>query len=153
MADNLSAVPLSTDTVATDLVSGAHRIRVKLQHGADGSATDVSSASPLPVTVASGVLSHAATAHTFTGAPPADQAVVAAATTYHGIDIRETTGLATATIVLYDNASAASGTILGTYSLVAGESRSEEFIIGRAASNGIYAAITGTVQGSVFASS
>ncbi len=37
------------DTIATDDIGGVKHQRVKIQHGADGSATDVSSASPLPV--------------------------------------------------------------------------------------------------------
>lgn len=47
MPDNVKA---STDpTVATDEIEGRHVQRVKVQHGADGTATDVSAASPLPV--------------------------------------------------------------------------------------------------------
>lgn len=38
-------------TLAADDIAGIHHQRVKIQHGADGSATDVSSASPLPVDV------------------------------------------------------------------------------------------------------
>ena len=37
------------DIIATDLIAGVKHQRVKVQHGADGSATDVSAASPLPV--------------------------------------------------------------------------------------------------------
>ena len=37
------------DTIATDEIGGIKHQRVKVQHGADGSATDVSAASPLPV--------------------------------------------------------------------------------------------------------
>ena len=40
-------------TLAADDISGVLHQRVKIQHGGDGSATDVSSASPLPVTAAS----------------------------------------------------------------------------------------------------
>lgn len=36
-------------TLALDDIGGIHHQRVKVQHGADGSATDVSTASPLPV--------------------------------------------------------------------------------------------------------
>lgn len=50
MADN---VTLNTgsggDTIAADDIGGVKTQRVKVQHGADGSATDVSTASPLPV--------------------------------------------------------------------------------------------------------
>ena len=55
MADNKK--PSEDPLVATDEVGGAHVQRVKVQHGADGSATDVSSASPLPVSDAGGALS------------------------------------------------------------------------------------------------
>jgi hypothetical protein len=37
------------DVIATDDISGVKHQRVKIEHGADGSATDVSQASPLPV--------------------------------------------------------------------------------------------------------
>jgi len=51
MADDivLSAGTADGSTLAADDISGIHHQRVKIQHGADGSATDVSSASPLPV--------------------------------------------------------------------------------------------------------
>jgi hypothetical protein len=154
MADNLGFNPHTGEKFATDDVDGIHHIRVKLQAGADGTAADISDANPLPVSgdvSVSGSIAPA-TGHTLTGTPPVSQAVLAAPTTYLGVEIRETTGTTAATVVLYDNASAASGTILGTYSLLAGESRSEEITNGRAAANGIYAAITGTVQCTVFAS-
>ena len=37
------------DTIASDDIAGIKHQRVKVQHGADGSATDVSAASPMPV--------------------------------------------------------------------------------------------------------
>jgi hypothetical protein len=37
------------DTIATDDIGGVKHQRVKIQHGADGSAVDVSAANPLPV--------------------------------------------------------------------------------------------------------
>lgn len=48
MADNVSITPGSGATVAADEISNVLYQRVKIAHGADGSATDVSSASPLP---------------------------------------------------------------------------------------------------------
>ncbi len=56
MADNFQVnVPSSSgDTFAADDIAGIKHQRVKVQHGADGSATDVSSASPMPVTDALG---------------------------------------------------------------------------------------------------
>ncbi len=38
------------DTIAADLISGVKHQRVKVQYGADGSATDVDADSPLPIT-------------------------------------------------------------------------------------------------------
>lgn len=42
------------NVIATDEIGGTHHQRVKVQHGEDGSATDVSDSSPLPVEVANG---------------------------------------------------------------------------------------------------
>jgi hypothetical protein len=57
MADNTTLNTGSGgDTIATDDIGGVKYQRVKVTHGADGSATDVSSASPLPVGDASGSL-------------------------------------------------------------------------------------------------
>jgi hypothetical protein len=153
MPDNLGFNPHAGEKYATDDVDGIHHIRVKVQHGADGSATDVSSASPLPVTASGGTVAGATPAigHTLAGSPPISQTVITEATTYLGVDIRETTGTTSAIVVLYDGTTA-TGTILGTYSLNPGESRAEEFVVGRRALIGIHAAITGTMQGSVFAS-
>lgn len=50
MADNTTLNSgTGGDTIATDDIAGIKHQRVKVQHGADGSATDVSTASPLPV--------------------------------------------------------------------------------------------------------
>jgi hypothetical protein len=53
MADNVSITPGSGATVAADDIGGVLFQRVKIAAGADGSATDVSSAAPLPVTLSS----------------------------------------------------------------------------------------------------
>lgn len=50
MADNVQVTAGSGTSVATDDVSGVHYQRVKPSWGADGSATDVSDAAPLPTT-------------------------------------------------------------------------------------------------------
>lgn len=79
-----------------------------------------------------------------------NQAVKAQPAVYRGFTIRETTGSASATVVIYDNASAASGTILEQISLAAGESARECYSAGLSAVNGIYVSIvSGTVAGSV----
>jgi len=67
MADNVT-IPLTgsgdaTAVVATDEVGGAQHQYVKLEFGADGTATKVSSSDPLPVTFALG----ASAAHQVTG--------------------------------------------------------------------------------------
>jgi hypothetical protein len=49
MADNVAITAGSGTTVASDDIGGVQYQRVKVTHGADGSATDVSTASPLPV--------------------------------------------------------------------------------------------------------
>lgn len=60
MADNTQLnVGTGGDLIASDDIAGVKHQRVKVEFGADGSATDVSSASPLPVTV-SGTVSIAA---------------------------------------------------------------------------------------------
>jgi hypothetical protein len=48
MADNVNITPGSGATVAADDVGGALYQRIKVAHGADGSATDTSEAAPLP---------------------------------------------------------------------------------------------------------
>lgn len=72
MADNVNVPGGSAGPVATDEISGVHHQRVKVQHGADGSATDVSAASPLPVSeiAAGAVLSTAVTVGTSATALP-----------------------------------------------------------------------------------
>jgi hypothetical protein len=49
VADNVAITPGSGATVAADEISSVLYQRVKISEGADGSATDVSSANPLPV--------------------------------------------------------------------------------------------------------
>lgn len=64
MADNYTGLDASaaTITVAADEITSVKYPRVKLTQGADGTATDVSSAAPLEVTLANGsVPSHAVT--------------------------------------------------------------------------------------------
>jgi len=81
----------------------------------------------------------------------ADQAAAAAGPgTYLGFAIRETAG-AVATIRVYDNASAASGTLLDTIELSANESAREYYgPDGLWFKSGVYVKIVaGTVEGSV----
>ena len=69
---------------------------------------------------------------------------------YLGYTIRETAG-STAHVILYDNASAASGPILEEIGLVANATSTANYLRpGRYVGNGIYAAVTGAIEGSVF---
>jgi hypothetical protein len=68
MADNTTLnTGTGGDVIATDDIAGVKHQRVKIEHGADGSATDVSTASPLPTVLqtaqaADGAASQPATA-------------------------------------------------------------------------------------------
>lgn len=56
MTDNLAYTPGLGASVATDYVGGVHVQRIKVQHGADGFASDVSHDDPLPVTTSSRIV-------------------------------------------------------------------------------------------------
>ena len=56
MTDNLAYTPGLGASVATDYVGGVHVQRIKIQHGADGFASDVSRDDPLPVTTSSRIV-------------------------------------------------------------------------------------------------
>lgn len=81
----------------------------------------------------------------------ADGAVQANAGAYMGFNFTETTGLAGAHIRVYDNTSAASGTLLESVKLAAGESVSDWYgPNGIRCANGIYVdVVTGSVEGGV----
>ena len=55
MADNVGYTPGVGATVAADDIGGVLHQRVKIGVGADGVATDVSTANPMPITAPSGV--------------------------------------------------------------------------------------------------
>lgn len=79
-----------------------------------------------------------------------DQAVRAAPAGYGGFTIRETSGTAAASVVIYDNASAGSGTMLDEIALSPGESAREYYPDTIAAQAGIYVdVVSGAVAGSV----
>lgn len=66
---------------------------------------------------------------------------------YRGFSLQSTAG---ATIVLYDNASAGSGTVLEVINLAAGESAREFYALdGTYAVAGVYTVVTGTATGSI----
>lgn len=72
--------------------------------------------------------------------------VVANPCTLRGFHIASTAG---ATVVLYDNASAASGTILAQFVLAAGGDRQVDISDGVRCAAGIYMSATAAVQGHV----
>lgn len=70
---------------------------------------------------------------------------------YLGYTIRETSGSAVAKVILYDNASAASGEIVEEIAIASGAVAETQFNRpGRQVVFGLYASITGAIQGSVF---
>lgn len=73
-------------------------------------------------------------------------AVAASPTTYRGFSIGSTAG---ATVTLYDNASAASGTVLAQFTLAANGWTSDDITDGLRCVNGIYLSATAAVQGHV----
>ena len=74
-------------------------------------------------------------------------AVSATPCTYRGFSIGSTAG---ATVTLYDNASAASGTILAQFTLAAAGWNSDDITDGLRCAAGIYLSVTsGPVQGHV----
>lgn len=81
----------------------------------------------------------------------ADQAVLATQGIYRGYTVVETGGSNAATVRIYDNASAASGTLIGAVNLAAGGSADVALDPGTWVVNGIYVDVggTGTVAGSV----
>lgn len=79
----------------------------------------------------------------------ANQVVRTDGTLYYGFSLRETAG-AVATVRIYDNASAASGTEIDSIELAANESAREFYVGGIWAVNGLYVSIVaGAVEGSV----
>lgn len=82
----------------------------------------------------------------------ADQAVRSGPALYCGLIVAETGGSLAATVRVYDNASAASGTLIDAVNLTAGDSESRSYERAVWCENGIYVDIGGpggTVAGSV----
>lgn len=79
-----------------------------------------------------------------------DGVVVDHRTTFYGLSVRNATGVAN-TIILYDNASAASGTIIAVVDLVATVGHQVFSVpVGVQCNNGLYLDVTGAVTGSVW---
>ena len=81
----------------------------------------------------------------------ADQAVRSGPAIYCGFAVQETGGSNSATVRIYDNASAASGTLIDTVNLAAGGSDARMYNRGLWCENGIYLDLggTGVVAGSI----
>lgn len=79
-----------------------------------------------------------------------NQAICTDQATYAGFTIRETSGGAAAVVRIWDNASAASGTLLEEISLASGESAREFYAGGILATLGVYVqVVSGAVAGSI----
>lgn len=81
----------------------------------------------------------------------ADQAVRASPAIYCGFAVQESGGTNPVTVRIYDNASAASGTLIDTVNLAAGGSEARMYNRGLWCENGIFVDVggTGTVAGSI----
>lgn len=80
----------------------------------------------------------------------ADQVVSSGPALYRGITLRETTGMMGASVRVYDNPSAASGTLLEVVGLNGGGSVSLLHPVALAAQTGIYVdVVSGAVEGSI----
>lgn len=66
---------------------------------------------------------------------------------YRGVSIRDTSG-APNTVTLYDNASAASGTVVATFQLAAGTDK-QDAPDGVRCVNGLFLQVSGAIAGSV----
>ncbi len=69
-----------------------------------------------------------------------------------GYSVRNTHAANAATLALYDNASAASGTLIASMTLAAGEELDNVYAHSKKAQNGVYADFggTGTIEGTVW---
>lgn len=79
----------------------------------------------------------------------ASAVVLGVAGVYRGFSLRETSGTASATIRIYNNASAASGTMVETVQLNPAESRSESLPVGITVAGIYFSVVSGVVEGSV----
>jgi hypothetical protein len=91
MADNVGYTPGTGATIAADDLSGVLYQRVKISEGADGSATDVSAANPMPSSVPGAV---SATILSLTTAATGSNYTAFASTTCQSLDIVNTSSVA-----------------------------------------------------------
>ncbi len=81
-----------------------------------------------------------------------DAAVLATPGLVGGYSVRNTHAANAATLALYDNASAASGTLIASMTLAAGEELDVVYSHAKKAQNGVYADFggTGSIEGTVW---
>lgn len=91
MADNVGYTPGTGATIAADDLSGVLYQRVKISEGADGSATDVSAANPMPVSVPGAV---SATIMSLTTAATGTNYTAFSSQTCNALDIVNTSSVA-----------------------------------------------------------
>lgn len=91
MADNVGYTPGSGATIAADDISSVLYQRVKISEGADGSATDVSAANPMPVSVPGAV---SATIMSLTTAATGTNYTAFSSQTCQALDIVNTSSVA-----------------------------------------------------------
>ena len=91
MADNVGYTPGTGATIAADDLSGVLYQRVKISEGADGSATDVSAANPMPVSVPGAV---SATIMSLTTAATGTNYTAFSSQTCQALDIVNTSSVA-----------------------------------------------------------
>lgn len=91
MADNVGYTPGTGATIAADDISSVLYQRVKISEGADGSATDVSAANPMPVSVPGAV---SATIMSLTTAATGTNYTAFSSQTCQALDIVNTSSVA-----------------------------------------------------------
>jgi hypothetical protein len=91
MADNVGYTPGSGATIAADDISSVLYQRVKISEGADGSATDVSAANPMPTSVPGAV---SATIMSLTTAATGTNYTAFSSQTCQALDIVNTSSVA-----------------------------------------------------------
>ena len=118
------------DTIATDDIAGVKHQRVKVEFGADGSATDASPANPLPVAATGG-------ASYLNGST--SQVVKSGSGRVVGIFVASSSS---GTIKLWDNTSAATTVLVNTFSATAATWYPTPFAFG----TGLYITVGGTID-------
>jgi hypothetical protein len=148
MADDVtlntgSVSPAAGTIIAADEIAGVKHQRIKVQHGENGSATDVSAASPLPVESTSAEVT----------AMSSGAAVAPAATKLWGFTIRNTSDSARAVVRLRDGV--VGGEILAAIPLGPGEGTTVSLPVAAEITHadGVWTqVVSGAIEGSVYTS-